>query len=54
MKNPFHIGDTVTISNSGMWDGTVVDAWDDVIRVYWRFPLGKVSDYHTDELVRKV
>jgi hypothetical protein len=56
---PFRVGDTVTTSSAlnPPHDGTVVDVIDDhssppVVRVYWRYPLGKVSDHMTTELVR--
>jgi hypothetical protein len=58
---PFRVGDTVTTSSATQpsHDGTVVDIIDDrsdppVVRVYWRYPLGKVSDHLTPELVRVI
>lgn len=62
MTSPFRLGDTVTYRarRSGLptWDGTVVDiigsrSEPNLVRVYWRYPLGKVSD-HRPELVRRV
>lgn len=54
----FHIGDTVSIPTLPLWDGTVVDVIDPtskppLVRVYWRYPLGKVSDHRTPELRRR-
>ena len=49
--NPFKIGDSVTSDRNRTHDGTVVDLIDsELTRVYWRFPLGKVSDHYTSEL----
>lgn len=59
--SPFRIGDRVAIDRMTpvKWDGTVVDIIDPngcppLVRVYWRYPLGKVSDYHASELARVV
>lgn len=54
--NPFRIGDTVTTMAVHMapFDGTVVEVWDDMARVYWRYPLGRMSDHRASELLRKV
>jgi hypothetical protein len=56
---PFRVGDMVTTAatTEPSHDGTVVDVIDDhsdplVVRVYWRYPLGKVSDHMITELVR--
>jgi hypothetical protein len=56
---PFRVGDMVTTAatTEQLYDGTVVDVIDDrseppVVRVYWRYPLGKVSDHMVTELVR--
>lgn len=53
------LGDTVT-NNGGdpRWDGTVVDIIEkdgrtpSYLRVYWRYPLGRVADHHAGELVK--
>ena len=51
----FRIGDTVALSGDDMTDGTVVDVIEpQYVRVYWRYPLGKVSDHHAPELARIV
>jgi hypothetical protein len=58
-RRPWRIGDRVTntqrtLTGTGQpaWDGTVVDLiGDDVVRVYWRYPLGKLADHHPDGLV---
>jgi hypothetical protein len=55
LRSPWRIGDRVTIVNKTepLWDGTVVDLiGDDLVRVYWRYPLGKVADHHPAGLVR--
>lgn len=59
------IGDTVTRAKGNtaepLWDGTVVDIWDTfvspaspsadaLVRVYWRYPLGKIGDHRISEL----
>lgn len=51
------IGDTVSTvgKHEPPYDGTVVDVVDphsdpQYVRVYWRYPLGKVADYHATEL----
>jgi hypothetical protein len=52
---PFCIGDTVRLADNKLTDGTVVDIVDPAswyIRVYWRYPLCKVSDHYAPELVR--
>lgn len=54
------IGDTVTVNTAEgepKWDGTVVDIIDPkghppTVRVYWRYPLGKVNDHYASELQR--
>lgn len=53
------IGDQVTTERrkDPAWDGTVVDIIEpngcpSVVRVYWRYPLGKVSDHHDGEMKR--
>lgn len=57
-KVAFRIGDTVAQVGKDMTDGTVVDVIDPTgdpqyVRVYWRYPLGKVSDHYAPELVQK-
>lgn len=53
----FRLGDSVTIERhtDPIYDGTVVDVIDPradppLLRVYWRYPLGKVEDHHASEL----
>lgn len=55
-----NIGDTVTVEATTIpvWDGTVVDVLDPtseprLLRVYWRYPLGKVSDHYESRLRRR-
>lgn len=53
--SPFRLGDTVTTMkvHAPAFDGTVVETWDDMARVYWRYPLGRVSDHRASELLRR-
>jgi len=54
LRRPWRIGDHVTIVNqtTPTWDGTVVDLiGDDLVRVYWRYPLGAVKNHHPAGLV---
>lgn len=56
----FVIGDRATTlaSHEPRWDGTIVDVIEhggdinsQVVRVYWRYPLGRVETYRANELV---